>query len=443
MSKSVSIEIPCGLGQSDEEKALTVEVDQRNLGMVLEPQPTPPCPDVTAEVRRALEHPIGAPLLKELARGARRVVLIADDITRLTPAHQLLPPLLEELNAAGVSDQQITLVIALGTHRPMNEVECRAKYGAEIVERIAIENHDCHDPDRLVDLGVTAQGTPILINRTVYEADCVIGVGSILPHHICGFAGGAKIIQPGVSGAETTAATHLLSVRQRPYFLGEVENGVRAEMEVVAEQAGLTAILNVALNGEGEVVRAVFGDQRQAFRAGVEICREIYACHFDTACRSDRGADIVVAGAFPAEIEFWQSQKALYSADMVAKPEGTIIVVSPCPEGVAVMHSKMLEFTAWSPEEIDAGVREGRIEDRVAAALAMAWAKVRMGRHISLVSDGISAEETRALGYVPFYTVQEALEEALSRHGPEARVHILPRAAETLPVPLGSAEPSA
>lgn len=422
MPAAVSIEIPYG------RQTLSFEVPEHNLGRVLEPQPAPPCPHVAAEVQRALEYPIGVPPLKELVRDAQRVVLIADDITRLTPTHQLLPPLLEELNAAGITDHQITLVIALGTHRPMSEAERRAKYGAEIVGRIAIENHDCHTRDRLVDLGITPQGTPILINRTVYQADCVIGVGSILPHHICGFAGGAKIIQPGVSGAETTAATHLLSVRQRPYFVGEVENEVRAEMEAVAEQAGLTAILNVALNEEGEVVRAFFGDQRQAFRAGVEVCREIYACPFDIQ------ADIVVAGAFPAEIEFWQSQKALYPADMVAQPGGTVIVVSPCPEGVAVMHSEMLKFTAWNPEEIDAGVRKGQIEDRVAAALAMAWAKVRAGRQVSLVSDGISTQETQALGYAPFPTVQEALEEALHRHGPEARVHILPRAAETLPI---------
>jgi len=96
----------------------------------------------------------------------------------------------------------------------------------------------------------------------------------------------------------------------------------------------------------------------------------------------------------------------------------------------------MLEFTAWGPEEIDAGVREGRIEDRVAAALAIAWAKVRVGRQISLVSDGISAEEARALGFVSFPTVQEALEEAVSRQGTGARVHILPKAAETLPMPV-------
>jgi nickel-dependent lactate racemase len=424
MPKTVLVEIPYGV------EILTVEVDKQNLGAILEPQPIPPCPDVAAEVQRALEHPIGTPCLRELARHAQRVALVVDDMTRLTPTDQMLPLLLGELSAAGVPDERITLVIALGTHRPMNEEECRAKYGSDTVQRIAIENHDCHDSERLVDLGVTAQGTPILINRTVCEADCVIGVGSILPHHICGFAGGAKIIQPGVSGTETTAATHLLSVRQRPNFLGEAENSVRAEMEAVAEQAGLEAILNVVLNGEGEVVRAVFGDQRQAFRAGAEICRKIHACTFD------RQADIVIAGAFPAEIEFWQSQKALYPADMTVERKGTVIVVSPCPEGVAVMHSGMLEFTAWSADEIDAAVRGGQIEDQVAAALAMAWAKVREGRKVSLVCEGISAEETRALGYDPFGSVQEALAEALSRHGSEATVHVLPRAAETLPVRL-------
>ena len=423
MTRNVSINIPYG------EKILTVELELRNLSAVLEPQPMASVPDVTAEVYRALKHPIGVAPLEELVRNTQQVVIIADDITRLTPTYQLLPPLLEKMNAAGISDQQITLVIALGTHRPMTDAECRVKYGEEVVNRIAIENHDYHDPQCLVDLGVTASGTPILINRTVYEADFVIGIGAIMPHHIPGFAGGAKIVQPGISGSETTAATHLLSVRQRPHFLGEVENEVRAEMEMVAEQAGLTAILNVALNANGEVVHAVFGDQRQAFRAGVKTCREIYACAFDAP------ADIVIAGAFPAEIEFWQSHKALYPAHMVAKPGATIILVSPCPEGVAVMHPEMLEFTAWSTEEIDTGVREGCIKDGVAAALAMAWAKVRANRQISLVSDGISAEKTQALGYVSFPTVQAALDEALGRHGPDAKIHILPKAAETLPVP--------
>ena len=424
MPTTVSIDIPYGTD------TLTVEVPQCNVGTVLGPQHTPPCPDVVEEVWRALSHPIGTPPLRDLARGAQHVALIADDVTRLTPTQQLLPPLLEELSAAGVADEQVTLVVALGTHRAMTEAECEAKYGAEIVKRLVIENHDCHAADRLVNLGLTALGTPVLVNRTVYESDCVIGVGTILPHHISGFSAGAKIIQPGVSGAETTAATHLLSVRQRAHFLGQAENDVREDMEATADRAGLAAILNVTLNGEGELVRALFGDPRKAFRAGIESCRRISAGHFKGQ------ADIVIAGAFPAEIEFWQSQKALYPADMVCRPGGTIIVVSPCPEGVAVMHPEMVEFTAWSPEEIDAGVREGRIEDGVAAALAMAWAMVRTGRQVSLVSDGVSVEETQALGYVSFPTVQAALREALHRHGPEARVHVLPRAAETLPVPV-------
>ena len=422
MSKTVSIEIPYA------ETTLTVQLDRHNLGEVLEPQPVAPCPDLDAEVRRALEHPIGVPSLKELAGDAERVAIVVDDMTRITPVDGLLPPLLGELSSAGVGDDQITIVIALGTHRPMSEEECVARYGADIVARLAIENHNCHDPDGLVDLGVTDQGTPILLNRTVYEADCVIGVGSIMPHHISGFTAGAKIIQPGVSGAETTAATHLLSARRRPYFVGLVENVVRDEMERVADKAGLTAILNVVVNGEGHLVRAVFGDHRKAFRVGVETCREVYSCQFHTL------ADIVIAGAFPGQIEFWQSQKALHPAHMVTKPGGTIIVVSPCPEGVAVTHPQLLRFAAWSAQEISHALRDGDIEDRVAGALALAWAKIRADRQISLVSEGICSADTRAMGHFPFPTVQSALEEAYSRHGRGAKVHVMPKAAETLPI---------
>jgi hypothetical protein len=94
----------------------------------------------------------------------------------------------------------------------------------------------------------------------------------------------------------------------------------------------------------------------------------------------------------------------------------------------------MLSYTAWSADEIDAAVRRGQVVDQVAAALAMAWARVREGRRVSLVSDGISDEDTRALGFVPFRGLEEALIEALSRHGPDATIHVLPKATEILPV---------
>ncbi|MBC7261958.1 MAG: hypothetical protein H5T63_08080, partial [Chloroflexi bacterium] len=171
-----------------------------------------------------------------------------------------------------------------------------------------------------------------------------------------------------------------------------------------------------------------YGDLQAAFRAAVEASRAAFSVPVPAQ------ADIVIAGSYPADLEFWQAHKALYPAEMAAKPGGTLIIVTPCPEGVAVMHPEMLEYTAWPAEAIDAAVKAGRIPDVPAAALAIAWAHVRQGRQVSIVSSGLSDDATQKLGFVPFASVEEALEDAFRRHRKDATVNVLPMAPETLPV---------
>jgi len=419
---STAVTIPYG------NRTVTFDVPEDNLLGVFAPRPVPPVGDTPDEILRALEEPIGGPRMEELARGKRRVVLVVDDNTRPTPAHIIVPLLLNTLNEAGVPDRAVQVVIALGTHRKMTDAEIQAKFGPEICRRVRISNHEAFDSSALVDLGVTAGGVHVAVNRTVMEADLVIGVGSIVPHHIPGFSGGAKIVQPGVCGERTTGEVHLLSVRHPHSLLGVVENRVRREMEEIAERAGLRAILNTVLSAEGEVVGAVYGDPRAAFREGVMLSRRVYGVSVP------RHANIVIAGSHPCNSEFWQAHKTLYAAELVVAPGGTIIIVAPCPEGVAATHPGMLRFGGWTKERLEDGLRSGEIEDLTGAALAMAWANTRERAGVSLVSGGITPEETRALGFATFDTVDEALADALHRHGPEASVAVLPYAPDTLPL---------
>ncbi|HHX44664.1 MAG TPA: nickel-dependent lactate racemase [Chloroflexi bacterium] len=426
MTTRIPITIPYGAATR------TVHIAADNLLGVYAPGGAPVVPDAAAEIVRALAAPIGAPTLVEAARGCRRVVIVADDNTRPTPTGVIVPLLLAALNAAGVPDDAIRVVIALGTHRPMTPDEIVAKFGQEVVRRVAVENHEAFDPAALVDLGTTPSGVPVLVNRTVMEADLVIGVGSIVPHHIPGFSGGAKIIQPGVCGERTTGEVHLLSVRREGSLLGVQENPVRAEMEVIAEQAGLRAILNTVLDTQGRLVAAVYGDPRAAFRRGVAISRTVYGVP------APERTEIVLAGSHPCDIEFWQAHKTLYAAELVVRPGGTIIIVTPCPEGVAVTHPDMVQFAGQPAEAIDAAIRAGAIRDLTAGALALAWANTRRHAAISLVSDGIADADARALGFTPYPDVQSAVDAALHRHGPRAQVAVLPHAPETLPiVPTG------
>jgi nickel-dependent lactate racemase len=420
--EQIEIALPYGNG------VLPLRVPARNMFALLTPNPVEPASDPRAEIRRALNRPIGMARLSEAARGALRVVIAADDLTRQTPVDLIIPQLLDELHGAGVSDDQVTVIIALGTHRPMTRDEIDRRFGAELTDRVRVINNPWQDDSQLIDLGVTENGTPIRLNREAYEADFVIGVGSIVPHHIPGYSGGAKIIQPGISGPETTGHTHFLSTRARRSYLGLLENPLREEIERIGDIIGLKAIFNTVLDTEGRLVRGFFGDPRAAFRAGAALAREVYGVPLAGQ------ADIVIAGSHPCDIEFWQAHKSLYPADIAVKEGGTIIVVTPCPEGVSVTHQEMLEFASLDATRIEELIERGEIVDVVSGGLALAWAKMRERAAISLVSDGISERESQALRFTKFANVDDALSAALLKHGPNARVTVMTHAPEMLPI---------
>jgi len=416
------VELPYG------RETVAVSIPADNLLGVFSPRDVPAVADARAEAARALAAPIGTKPLRELAKGAKKVVIVADDNTRLTPTDKIIPVLLDELNAAGVADGQITVVIALGTHRFMTDAEILAKFGSETVRRVRVENHDYKNPAKLVELGTTANGTYVAVNREAYEAEFKLGVGSIVPHHIPGFAGGAKIVQPGISGERTTAETHLLSVRAPRSYLGVLDNPVRRELDAIARRIGLNTILNTVLNRHGEVVGAFFGDVEAAFQAGVELARAVYAVAVPAE------ADIVVASSHPCDLEFWQAHKTLYPCDLAVKAGGIIIIVTPCYEGVAVTHADMLAFANNPSGAIRDMVAARQVDDEVAAALAIAWAQVKERESVYIVSGGICDADAAKLGFRPFASVQAAVDAALAAKGPGARVTVLTHAPDMLSV---------
>lgn len=407
---------------------VSFEIDRDNLCQVLTPSYWPPVEDLEGEVKRALLSPLGQPPLWEWVRPSDSVLILTDDMTRLTPAHRLLPPLLEALQGAGVSPKRISILIALGTHRPMTDDEIRAKVGDEVYGRFKVFNHNWKDPKELVYLGTSAYGTPLWVNRAVTEADVVIGLGAIVPHHIPGFSGSSKIVQPGICGPATTAETHLLSTKGEDSLLGLEDNPVRRDMDDMAEKVGMSTILNVVLNPQGEVAGVFFGKRKLVFQQGVGLAKEIYGIHFHET------PEIVVANSCPCDIDFWQSHKALYPASRMVKRGGTIIVLTPAPEGVSPVHKDLLNYAAWSSEEIERGYRGRRIKNGVAAALAIAWAKVREKANVVMVSPGITPEEKRKLGFTHAEDIHEAMRLAFRLHGNEARVSVLSHAPDTLPI---------
>ena len=404
----------------------TLRIPAANLAWVVGPKEEPPLADLPGAVRTAIRSPIRAPTLPQLvAQHGTDTVILVDDDTRSTPQSVILPVLLDELTNAGVSDSDITVVIALGTHHPMSEAACVARYGEEVMARVRVENLSQDSAD-FVDLGITPRGVPIQVSRRYVESDLSIAVGNIVPHMYAGWAGGAKMIQPGVSSPLTTAKTHLMAGPRVYEILGQLDNPVHREMEQIATTSGLKFIVNVVLNRDGDVVAVVAGDVVAAHRAGVEIARPIYTVELD------EWPNIVVASSHPADRDLWQGFKPINNCGMLVKDGGTLILLIPAPEGIAPDHPQLVELGVTPGNRVSEMVEREEIADGVAAATYLALDQTRKRVNITLVTDGISNDQANQIGLTATSDFSAALTAALVRHGDQARIGVVTHGADIM-----------
>lgn len=411
------------------DRTITVDVPNENVFFIVDRGRAPALENPREELKKALRNPIGTSPLRELVNSKDRVVIVGDDNTRPTPQSVIVPALLDELNAAGVPDENIKVVIALGTHRKMSEKEIKEKYGEEVFERVAIINHDCKDPENLVDIGVAEIGIPVRVNKEVYNADFVIGAGNIVPHPLAGWGGGGKIIFPGVCDEKTVAMTHFVASKVRPLskLMGRLDNEIRREIDKIAVKAGLKLIVNTVLNQEDGISYLAVGHPITAFREGVKVAERIFCPKIPAP------ADIVVVSSYPSDIDYYQASKALAYASLAVKRGGTIVLITPCYEGISPIHPVIREKATLTYDEILKAVENNEIEDLVAVAVLFTHAQSVERAEVVCYSEGLTEEDKNALGFKHASTVEEAMKLAFKSQGRNAKVGVL-KCGEILPM---------
>ena len=427
VSKTTQISLSYG------NKMVEVEIPSGNPLAIAAPPDVTPQAAMATQVRQALRSPIGAAPFTDTLKRGQHLLLLVDDITRPTPIDCILPILLEELEVER-RKVEVTILIALGTHRKMTPEEIQGKVGSQIMAAYPVLNHEWDDEAALVDLGVTPNGTPIQVNRLIQAADMCLGIGIIVPHNLAGWSGGGKIVQPGICGKATTSRTHLLAARSPTSNMGKLINPVRAEIEKVARQTNLKGVINTILDRRGTVIHVVAGESQATHRRGVELARPIWEVPVPAL------ADIVVVSSYPADIDFWQANKGLYAAEQIVKRGGDIILLTPCPEGLSSQpeHVATLEALASIPSRdlFHAAQRKG-LDDYAALTVSNISACCSELAWVTVVSEGLGEHEIGVLGFERAESVQEALEVALARQGQEASIVVLTHGGETVPVLRG------
>jgi len=406
---------------------ISMEIDPARVRFDLAPGDVPPAENPIAEIRRSLDSPVGSPLLRELISPGKRIVILGDDQTRLTPTDKIVPLVLDDLSEADARDDDITLVIATGTHRPMSDEEIARKYGSPITDRVKVVNHDCLDEANLVSCGRTRRGTDIWVNRIVLAADVRIGVGNVVPHHPTGWSGGAKILLPGVASRLTTGQMHLLGASEQ--LLGEIDTPCRQEMEDFAASVGLDFVVNTVLDGEARLVRAEAGHYVSAHREAVRWGQRVFGAEFPEK------ADITISSTHPIDFDLFQADKGLFSAARCTNEGGEIVLLSPCHEGVSPTHGEAVELSALTDEQLWKLLASANEHDPLSIAEALYFNTIKRYCRVTVVTGGIPPEQARKMGfnYVPPSEVTAYLEQRLSEDR-NAGIGILRNSVETLPM---------
>jgi nickel-dependent lactate racemase len=407
-----------------------MEVREANLLAILEPRTLEPSKPVEHLVEDALDHPVGSPAIEELVSPAARVLILVDDITRQTPAWAILPAVLRRLTQRGCPASNVKILIAAGTHAMMSPEEVEKKLGPKIPHQHKVVIHHWQNDENLKRIGVTADGTPVRVNRLLGESDVVIGVGQIVPHRVMGYTGGASIVQPGVSGREVTGYTHWMSALYAGReILGIAENPVRHEVESIARLAGLRFVVNVVMDAQHRVIQVVAGDIVAAHRKGADYSRTIYGIGQPAL------ADIVMTESYPADYDLWQAAKGIYAAELAVREGGVVIIVTPCPHGISKEHPEVEKLGYHGFAEVKSMVEKKQITDLVAAAhLVHVGRVVRDRARGIMVSPGIDPKTQAHLGFESAPTPQQAVEMAFGIVGSQAKVVVLRHGGDVLPI---------
>ncbi|HEX2034389.1 MAG TPA: lactate racemase domain-containing protein [Chloroflexota bacterium] len=397
-------------------------------------------------VEAGLRRPIGAPPLHTYRLAGKKVAVIVDDWGRPTPAHRVLPAVLRELHAAGARVEDVTVLTGTGVHVPMNREDLVRKVGQEVASTYRCVPHDAFDEANMTYIGLSPRGTPLWINRLVAEADFKVVVGRIAPHNTHGYEGGAKMITPAVSHWLTVLRNHSCNFSPYCEYGSYGANPSRADVDDIGAMVHLEYIVNFVVNRFGEPLRAFCGHRLLAHRAGIAFGdREVWGAEIGRKADltiATLGANLARGAHAPSPLE----QAAIGTRARWEDPgrdPGSLIFIGHAAGPAPVPSAWEQEKASWTFDQIFLE-HERRDQQRTPREISDRCKSIRgeyYARRPGYLCDVVFAVNRPAESVITKNKarfepdLQRAVDEALERLGRDARVLVLPEAANTLPMP--------
>ncbi|MBW2030326.1 MAG: nickel-dependent lactate racemase [Deltaproteobacteria bacterium] len=400
---------------------------------VIRKYPMEPLPDPRRSILDALANPVESQALGTIAGTGKTVCILICDITRPVPNGIILPPLIDTLREAGVSKEDILILVATGLHRPNEGDELREIVGSEeVFNWIRIENHFARDRDAHVNLGMTSSGIPIMLDRRFVEADIKIAVGLVEPHFMAGYSGGRKVVAPGTAYQDTILMFHTAKILEHCNAANCVIQGNPlhdALIEIVRRVGGILS-LNVVIDEERRIGFVNFGDIEASHLLAVDFMRK-YA---EVTVPRKFKVVITTSAGYPLDRTYYQTVKGMVGVIDILEPGGTIIIASECSEGMGskefVEAQRLL--CRVGPDEFMSilhGRHKALIDEWQTEMLVKA---LRVGK-IQLYTTKLGKDDLKDVYVEPIPSIEEALAQHIKTQG-LSEIAVVPEGPYVIPL---------
>ncbi len=409
-------------GQSSLEMTLPVTISA-DLFLPAEIYPTL---EQSSIITSAIRNPLNNLKSTSLSDQDSRVAITINDKTRPVPNNLLFPPLLDYLLQLGIRKENITIIIATGTHVPMTEDEFSMLLKPEILKEFKVISHNCDDETNLTYKGTTSRGTPVFVNSLYNQADLKIVVGDIEPHHFAGFSGGFKSASIGLCGRKTINHNHSLLQDPKSVVGRYEDNPLRQDIEEIGELIGVDLALNAILNEKKEILNVFFGRPQDVILDGIKIIRETQL----TPINKPYDLVIASAGGYPKDINLYQAQKALTHASLFCKDGGTVLLAAACNEGVG--SQGYVDFMQGVTSFEEARIKLFKEGFRVGPHKSFQFGLIAQRINFQIKTD-ISNKMMEKLLLIKIDDFQESIYKVIDTFTSPPRVAIVPYATATIP----------
>lgn len=396
---------------------------------VVEPRYMPGLPDPLSALIEAMQNPIGSAPLAKLVKPEDHVGIIVNDITRATPTPVLLQSILKELDF--VKHENITIFIALGTHRADTASELESLLGKEYATGYRIVQNNAFEPDTQVYIGETSLGHPIWINRELINCEVKILTGFIEPHFFAGYSGAGKAVMPGMAGIETILGNHCASNIAHPNATwGHTwGNPIWEEVREVALKVGSTFLMNVTLNRNKEITGIFAGDLDAAHALGVEFARKT------AMVPVKKLFDIVVTtnSGYPLDLNLYQTVKGMSAAAQVVRPGGVILIASECWDGIPAhgLYGELLKQSSGPDELLSQILQPGfSKQDQWEAQI---HAQILLKAKVYIYTPNLTDEQIFYAHLIPSRDIHQTMEQLIKEFGGNPRICVIPEGPQTIP----------